>query len=177
VLCDSLLVLDRGEVQIVADDRFDRAVAQLRHDALTGESALDSAEHSARVRQVISGRQQLTNQPDGYWIAAANPAAAYQAVTGTAPLHGEDRVRRAALLTDGASAAVEQFDVLDWTGLLDVLTDHGPHELIRRVREAEDADHDGHARPRYKRHDDASVALCLFGLIRVLSLTFRTSRS
>jgi hypothetical protein len=43
-----------------------------------------------------------------------------------------------------------------------VLTDHGPHELIRRVRAAEHADHDGHARPRYKRHDDAAAALCLF---------------
>jgi hypothetical protein len=68
----------------------------------------------------------------------------------------------ARLLTDGASAAVEQFELLDWPGLLDVLTDHGPQELIRLVREAEAADHDGHARPRYKRHDDATAALCLF---------------
>ncbi|GAB1689713.1 hypothetical protein [Krasilnikovia sp. M28-CT-15] len=66
------------------------------------------------------------------------------------------------MLTDGASAAVDQYQLLDWRGLLDVLTDHGPHELIRRVREAETADGDGHARRRYKRHDDASAALCLF---------------
>jgi hypothetical protein len=163
VLCDSPLVLDRaGEVDVVTDDRFDTAIAPLRHDALTGESALDSAEHLARVRRIIGERQQLTNQRDGYWIAAANPAAAYEAVTGTAPLHGPDRLRRAALLTDGASAAVDQYELLDWRGLLDVLTDHGPHELIRRVREAETADRDGHARPRYKRHDDASAALCQF---------------
>jgi hypothetical protein len=162
VLCDSPLILDRGEVQVVADEQFDRAIAHLRREALTGDSAPDSAERSAQLRQVIAQRQKLTNRPGGYWIAAADPAAAHQAVTGTAPLHGPDRVRRAALLTDGASAAVEQFELLDWAGLLDVLTDYGPQELIRRVRQAETADHDGHVRPRYKRHDDATAALCLF---------------
>jgi hypothetical protein len=162
VLCDSPLVLDRGEVQVVSDGQFDTAIAHLRLEALTGDSALDGAERSARLRRVITQRQQLTNRPGGYWIAAADPAAAYQAVTGAAPLRGPDRVRRAALLTDGASAAVEQFELLDWPGLLDLLTDHGPHELIRRVRQAEAADHDGDVRPRYKRHDDATAVLCLF---------------
>ncbi|MFC7760094.1 hypothetical protein ACFQY4_20295 [Catellatospora bangladeshensis] len=35
-------------------------------------------------------------------------------------------------------------------------------ELIRQVRQAETADADGYSRPRHKRHDDATVALCLF---------------
>jgi hypothetical protein len=162
VLADSPLVLDRGEVEVIADDRFETAVARLREVALTGENGLDSAAHAAQVRQTIGRRQQLTNTPDGYWIAAANPDAAYKAVTGSAPLDGPDRVRRAALLTDGASAAVEQFELLDWRGLLDLLTQHGPQELIRQVRAAENADHDGSAQPRYKRHDDATAALCTF---------------
>ncbi|GAA1806552.1 protein phosphatase 2C domain-containing protein [Planosporangium flavigriseum] len=163
VLADSPLVLDRGdEIQVVADDRFEKAVAQLRRTVLTGDAALDSTERIARMRTATIEKHKLTNQPHGYWIAAANPSAAYEAVTGTAPLHGPDRVRRAALLTDGASAAVEQFGLFDWAGLLDVLTDQGPYELIRQVRAAENADHDGHARPRYKRHDDATAALCLF---------------
>ena len=65
-------------------------------------------------------------------------------------------------MTDGASAAVEQFGLFDWDGLWDILTVDGPAELIRRVRVAEDADHDGSRRPRYKRHDDATAAICLF---------------
>ncbi|NJC72360.1 hypothetical protein HC031_21950 [Planosporangium thailandense] len=162
LLCDSPLVLDRGDVQVLTDDRLDRAVATLRAEALAGGGSFDSAGYSARLRPFITKRQQLTNRPGGYWIAAADPAAAHHAVTGTAPLHGPDRVRRAALLTDGASAAVEQFALMDWAALLDVLTDQGPHELIRRVREAEAADHDGRVRPRYKRHDDATAAVCLF---------------
>jgi hypothetical protein len=163
VLADSPLVLDRGDdVQVVIDDRFEKAVAQLRPIPLTSEADIDSAKQAAHVRVRMAEKHKLTNQPHGYWIAAANPAAAYESVTGTAPLHGPDRVRRAALLTDGASAAVEQFKLLDWRALLDVLTNDGPHELIRRVRNAEHTDHDGHARPRYKRHDDATAALCLF---------------
>ncbi|GAA1797192.1 hypothetical protein HC028_19855 [Planosporangium flavigriseum] len=163
VLADSSLVLDRGdEIQVVTDDRFQNAVAQLDRLPLINQTTSGSVEEVARVRARMAEKHKLTNQPDGYWIAAANPAAAYEAVTGAAPLHGPDRVWRAALLTDGASAAVEQFKLFDWRGLLDLLTDHGPHELIRQVRVAENADYDGHARPRYKRHDDATAALCLF---------------
>jgi hypothetical protein len=50
---------------------------------------------------------------------------------------------------------------MDWRGLLDLLTGRGPDELIRRVRAAESADRAGHSQPRYKRHDDATAALCL----------------
>jgi hypothetical protein len=162
ILADSPLVLDRGEIEVVGDDRFGEAVATLRRAALSSDHDFGAAEHSARVRQAAAARQQLTNQPGGYWIAATNPEAAYQAVTGTAPLRGPDRVRRAALLTDGAADAVERYELVDWRGLLDVLTEHGPHELIRQVRDAENADGHGVARPRYKRHDDATAALCLF---------------
>jgi hypothetical protein len=163
VLCDSPLVLDLdGNVDVITDDRLDKVIGPLRDRALTGESALDSAEHLATVRRIIGERQRFTNQPGGYWIAAANPAAAHEAVTGTAPLHGPQRLRRAALLTDGASAAVDQYKLFDWAGLLDVLTNAGPRDLIRRVRDAEAGDRDGRVQPRYKRHDDASAALCLF---------------
>jgi hypothetical protein len=162
VLADSPLVLDRDEVQVVTDDRFEAAIATLRETVLTGKDTLDSAGHAERVRYTVTRRQQLINTAEGYWIAAANPAAAYEAVTGTAPLRGPDRVRRAALLTDGASAAVELFALVDWRSLLDVLTKDGPRELIRQVRVAENADHDGHERPRYKRYDDATAAICTF---------------
>jgi hypothetical protein len=77
-------------------------------------------------------------------------------------LRGPRRVRRAALLTDGASCAVEEFELFGWRELLDMLTTAGPLALIQRVRVAELDDYDGLARPRYKRHDDATAALCLF---------------
>jgi hypothetical protein len=41
-----------------------------------------------------------TNQPGGYWIAATNPLATHQAVTGAVLLRGPGRVRRPALPTE-----------------------------------------------------------------------------
>jgi hypothetical protein len=162
VLCDSPLVLDRGtHVDVVTDERFGNAIADVREAALV-PGTFGTADHAARLRWAAEERLRYTNRPGGYWIAAAEPLAAFEAVTGAAPLHGPDRIRRAALLTDGASAAVEQLGLVNWPGLLDVLTIEGPAELIRRVRAAELADSDGYARPRYKRHDDATAVLCLF---------------
>lgn len=160
VLCDSTLVLDQGDrTAVVTDDRFHQLLMRLRREtrAPGGGSATATA-----VKPVNVEKWRYINRPDGYWIAAADPQAAYHAVTGSAPLSGPDRLRRAALLTDGASAAVDQFRLFDWTGLLDTLTTAGPAQLIGQIRAAEYAAHLDDARPRYKRHDDATAALCLF---------------
>jgi hypothetical protein len=163
ILCDCTLLFDRaGQAEVHTDPRFLAAVAEIRAANLTGQAAIGSAEHAAQVRRATQQRQRRTNQPDGYWIAAANPEAAAHAISGRAPLRGPQRVHRAALLTDGATEAVTAYHLYDWPGLLDLLTSHGPDELVRQVRHAEDADATGHTRPRYKRHDDATAALCLF---------------
>ncbi|MFC6015344.1 hypothetical protein ACFP2T_03920 [Plantactinospora solaniradicis] len=161
VLCDSPLVLDRGErVQVVSDDRLRTAMADLRQKALTVAGAGGELDRATRFRRAVALQREQMNQTHGYWVAAANPDAAYHAVAGSLPLHGPDRVRRAALLTDGASVAVEQFGLFDWRGLLDVLSEAGPGELIRRVRLAEAGD--GQRRSGFKRYDDATAVLCGF---------------
>jgi hypothetical protein len=163
VLSDAHLLLDTGDqVQVITDQRYAAAVADIRQAALTGATAIGTTDHDALLRQVALRRQQRINRPGGYWIAAATPEAAHEATTGQQPLTGPHRIRRAALLTDGASCAVEKFSLFDWRGLLDLVTQHGPHELIRQVRAAENADQTGRTRPRYKRHDDATVLLCQF---------------
>jgi hypothetical protein len=149
VLCDCTLVLDYGDRTIaVTDNRVHQVIARTRGEAVAGSGTVEKWRH--------------TNRPDGYWIAAADPQAAYHAVTGSAPLSGPDRVRRAALLTDGAGAAVDQFHLFDWTGLLDVLASGGPSRLIRRIRSAEAAADLDDTRLRHKRYDDATAAICLF---------------
>lgn len=163
VLSDALAVLEVGDrVQAVTDERFAAVVADIRQLITVDVAPIGTPEHEARVRQTVALRQERTNRPGGYWVAAATPHAAYEAVTGTVPLTGPDRLRRAALLTDGASSAVDPYGLLDWPGLLDVLEQQGPAELIRRVRKFERTDHAGMTRPRYKRHDDATVAFCRF---------------
>ncbi|MEU6078252.1 hypothetical protein [Micromonospora sp. NPDC047074] len=159
VLCDSPLVLDAGgRVSVVTDDRLDAATAELR--AMVAAVPATSADRSARVRQAADAQRARMNRTHGYWVAAANPDAAFHAVTGTLPLRGPGAVRRAALLSDGVSVLAEQFGLLDWAELLEVATAEGPGALIDRVRAAE-RDHPDRLR-RHKAADDASVVLCEF---------------
>ncbi|MFG1899104.1 hypothetical protein [Micromonospora carbonacea] len=161
VLCDSPLVLDvGGRVRAVTDDRLEQAVADLRRTASTlpvgpGDDPV------SRFRRAVTVQRQRMNRTHGYWVAAADPDAAYHALTGTEPLRGPGGLRRAALLTDGASCAVEQFGLFDWAGLLDLVAAEGPGALLDRVRAAE-RDRPDRLR-RHKATDDASVVLCEFG--------------
>ena len=160
VLSDCSLVLDRGRIETITDLRAEHTSPQQREAALSGVLPYGSEDRAARLRQLSTSRRRHVNRDGGYWIAAADPEAAYHSVTGTVPLAG---LRRAALLTDGASRAVDTFALTDWAGLLDVLDRHGPSHLISLVRTAELADPEGLTRPRYKRHDDATAAYCFFG--------------
>ncbi|NES16728.1 MULTISPECIES: hypothetical protein [Micromonospora] len=159
VLCDSPLVLDSGgEVSVVSDDRLAAAMADLRRtaDALPGTDV----DPTTRFRRSVTVQRARLNRTHGYWAAASDPDAAYHALTGTLPLRGPGALRRAALLSDGASCAVDQFGLFDWAGLLAVAAQDGPEGLIGRVRAAE-RDHPERLR-RHKRTDDASVVLCEF---------------
>lgn len=159
VLCDSPLVLDTGgEVTVVADPRLDTAMADLRR--MAAALPADDADRATRFHRSVTLQRTRMNRTHGYWVAAGDPDAAYHAVTGTLPLRGPRALRRAVLLSDGASCAVEQFGLFDWGGLLDVAVAEGPEGLIRRVRAAE-RDSPERLR-RHKRDDDASVVLCEF---------------
>jgi hypothetical protein len=70
------------------------------------------------------------------------------------------QVRRAAVLTDGATRAVDTFGLYGWSDLLDALGATGPAGILKQVREAEAADPQGIERPRNKLSDDATVVYC-----------------
>ncbi|MFV2173828.1 hypothetical protein [Actinomadura sp. LOL_011] len=100
------------------------------------------------------------NSPGGFWVASTRPEAAHEARTRRVPLRG---LRRAAVLSDGASRLVERFDRLSWAGLLRMLDEDGPAEVVRRTREAEaEAAPPADAVRRGKRHDDATAVLVRF---------------
>ncbi|MEU4566456.1 hypothetical protein [Micromonospora sp. NPDC023956] len=158
VLCDSPLVLDTGRVTVVSDDRLDTALAELRAVAHTVPAGADDP--VTRFRRAVTVQRERMNRTHGYWVAASEPDAAYHAVTGSVPLRGPDALRRAVLLSDGASCAVEQFGLFGWDGLVELVGTDGPGALIEQVRIAE-REHPDRLR-RTKRADDASVALCEF---------------
>ncbi|MCP2327324.1 hypothetical protein HDA40_005831 [Hamadaea flava] len=153
VLCDVTLVLEvEGEVQAITDDRFEQIITRLRR------APADSDDAFAANRGYTPGKWDFTNRDGGYWIAAAEPAAAAHAITGSLPAHGDGSPSRIALLTDGAACAVDSLGILTWPALLKVLSDEGPSELIRQVREAERR-RNAAGRVVGKPHDDATAAV------------------
>lgn len=113
---------------------------------------------STLVLHNVGGLDVLTT-PIAPGYAAARPAVAGLAITGEAPLDG---LRRAVLMTDGASRPADMFHTLDWRELVHLVAEYGPQALIERTRDTERSDPDGARWPRGKRHDDATVALCAF---------------
>ncbi|MFF8970369.1 protein phosphatase 2C domain-containing protein [Streptomyces sp. NPDC014995] len=137
VLSDSALLLAApdGTVTPVLDDR----IALLPPALLASEEICD-----ARAR----------NKEGGFFTAAADPAVAARAVTGTVP---RDEVAALAALTDGATRWVEKFREGDWADLFTYVRKEGPRALVERVRELERADTGRAFLGRGKRHDDASA--------------------
>ncbi|MFI2201666.1 protein phosphatase 2C domain-containing protein [Streptomyces sp. NPDC020192] len=138
VLSDSALLLKApdGTVTAVLDDRL----AQLPRAARATDALVDA---------------HLRNKEGGFFTAAADPAVAARAVTGTVP---RDEVRALAALTDGATRWTEKFHEGDWPALFDVVEKEGARALVDRVRELETADSEKRAfLRRGKTHDDATV--------------------
>jgi hypothetical protein len=159
LLFDSVIVLEGSSGLTVVTDRRVDAFAQ-QEDLATRDHPIGSPAHQLRVQELVAAQRRHRNQPDGYWVAGAKPAAAYQAVIGSRP-HGQ--VSRAALMSDGVSCLVELYAMADWPELLESMQQHGPAYVISRVREVEKGDPIGNRWPRYKRSDDATAAFCLLG--------------
>ncbi|OEJ22519.1 UTRA domain-containing protein [Streptomyces subrutilus] len=160
VLSDNVLVLDLGDegIRTITDKRVEEVAGEEMEAALQGPTG--TPEHAARVSALVTVQRHLRNRPGGYWVAATDPAAADEAITGSVDLA---QVRQAALLTDGASRLVDSFGALSWEQLLDLLRVEGPAALIARTREVELADPAGERWPRFKRSDDATAAYARIG--------------
>ncbi|MEV0443960.1 hypothetical protein AB0I84_25705 [Streptomyces spectabilis] len=157
VLSDSALLVagPGGAVDAVLDPRLDElpaTVCELR-DAVRALPR-GSAERRALGREYAAAVEALRNADGGFFTAAADPAVAARAVTGTLP---RSAVTALAALTDGAGRWVETFREGGWADCFALLRKDGPRGLVERVRELESADPDGTGFPRGKRHDDAAV--------------------
>ncbi|MEU8434534.1 hypothetical protein AB0F18_16745 [Streptomyces sp. NPDC029216] len=158
VLSDSVLVLDTaGMIKAVADTSVEDVAGEQMAAALAGPAG--TPERAARVSELVAVQRTLRNSPGGYWVASTNPEAADHAITGSIPA---TEVRRAALLSDGASRLADTFHQLSWEELLDLLDGAGPAALISKTRSAEASDADGIRWARFKVSDDATVAYVTF---------------
>lgn len=160
ILADARIVIETIDgIRVITDERVEHVAEEQKAAALRERIGTD--EQRQAVADLIATQKPLRNHPDGYWIAAGDPVAARHALTGTVPV---ESIRRAALMSDGASRIVDVFEELTWRQALDLVDTHGPQELIRRVREVEATDPDGLRWPRYKTGDDAAVAFATWAL-------------
>jgi hypothetical protein len=152
-LADATLLLDTADgLQVVSDERVNQLAGKEREAA--NRVPAGSALKLRRRAQLTRALRRARNRPGGYWVAAADPQAASQALTGSLP---GKTLHRAVLLSDGATRLVDPFGLATWEELLALLDENGPDELLRQVRAAEAVDPEGRQWPRTKRSDDATV--------------------
>jgi hypothetical protein len=154
VLGDSPVVVElrSGEIVTLMDDRLARLADRAQYEPLPRNNPAAND----RWRALVQYERSKRNQPDGYWIAEANPEAARYALTGR---WGRPDVSHALALTDGIADCVTVFQALpDWRTVLEVACDNLP-QLVVIAERAEDADPNGHRWPRTKHRDDKAAAL------------------
>ncbi|MEU8527886.1 protein phosphatase 2C domain-containing protein [Streptomyces sp. NPDC048629] len=158
VLGDVVLVLDDGrEPAVITDQRLAEVASGERAALRTAEPGSDGELRTHT--KLVQAERAMRNRPGGFWVAAADPEAAAEAITGSTPL-GD--LRRVALLSDGAARFVDTFALGDWSTCLGTLQQHGTAALIGQVRDAEFSDPARGRWPRSKMHDDATVIFARF---------------
>lgn len=156
VLGDTTLALEEigGDVQVVSDRRLGNSSKAERFAVLTGDST--DGHHAERVAALSNAQRRFRNVEGGFWIAAADPDAAHHAYTGEQLLPA-GASWRASLMSDGASVAVDTYELTDWRGTLDALAKTGPSDFLATIRAVEKADLELVDFPRMKVSDDATV--------------------
>lgn len=157
ILGDSTLVFDvaGGSIAARTDKRLSNVAVPERERARTAKQG--TPERDSTLAALVKAERSQRNVRGGYWIASANPDAAAHGQQGHIALR---QLRRAALLSDGAAAAVERYDLMDWRSALDLVDKDGPQAIIQAVRDAEASDPQLNRWPRSKVHDDATAVFC-----------------
>ena len=161
VLADSPVVAVTGDgPQVLADARLASIPrpatgyrARLRGGGGYGE------EHVAALRTSAGNVLRLRNTEGGFWVAEADPDAAYHAVRASWP---RAEVRQVLLASDGVSCGVDDYGVLDWPAVVELVTAKGAQAVLDAVRAAEESDPHGTRWPRPKPHDDQALAVVDF---------------
>lgn len=159
-LSDATVVVEvDNAAQVLCDQAIER-ICSSEPEALEG-LRFGTPEHAAALNQLMKCQTEYRNQNDGWWVAAAEPSAAYHAETLAVP---RSLLSRAVVLTDGATRPVDQMRLYEWRQYLDMLDDRSPAGLIEQVRDIEKSDPDGRRFPRTKLHDDATIAQFVGGV-------------
>jgi hypothetical protein len=162
VLADSPVAVETSDgVLSLADDR----IANLRRSGpgyrqRLREGAGYGDEHVTALTTSAAEVGRYRNTDGGFWVAEADPDAAYEACRATWP---RAAVRRILLASDGVSCGVDDYGVFpDWAAVFALVTARGADAVLDAVRTAEESDPHGTRWPRPKRHDDQALAVVSF---------------
>ncbi|MDR7302311.1 protein phosphatase 2C domain-containing protein [Haloactinomyces albus] len=163
VLADSPVVVftDSGE-HPVTDDRLEnlRSEGQGGYRRRLRSGGGFGQEHDEALLAAVDRTGRWRNVEGGFWVAEAEPPAAYRARRATWP---RGSVHAAVLASDGVACGVDDYGSYpNWSALYEHARDSGPQAVLDRVRAAERSDPDGRRWPRPKRHDDQALALVRF---------------
>ncbi|OXM43060.1 hypothetical protein [Amycolatopsis alba] len=158
MLGDNLVVLPG---RTITDPRLAHLdIPERRHyrQRLAGGTGFDGTHRTllATLQRTQAARR---NDPRGYWIAEADPAAAHHAIRVTVSI---DDIPWAIVATDGAYTPLRHLDITDWAAISG-LDDTGLHRILTRCHNWEhDVDPDARELPRAKRHDDKTLVAISF---------------
>ncbi|GLZ78219.1 hypothetical protein Afil01_30260 [Actinorhabdospora filicis] len=133
--------LSDGTAHAVSDDRLEK---------LPVMPIVDGEFRRRDPHAVIAHR----NKPGGYWVAASDPAAAKESLTGSVPT---ERLGDIALFSDGVTRLVERYD-RTWRDLFELAAAEGVRALVETVRAEEEKDPEPD-RWLGKKHDDATAVM------------------
>lgn len=146
-----------GSVTVIHDPRLEGVGAE--HRAAYREHLRSGAGYDQQLRDLLADLQHAErphrNTDGGYWIAESDPAAAAH---GTLERFSLEQVTAVLLLSDGASAAITDYQLHNWADALGAIR-HSPADFLTGVQAAERDDADGVRWPRAKRHDDKTLIL------------------
>ncbi|MEJ2857234.1 MULTISPECIES: hypothetical protein [unclassified Saccharothrix] len=116
------------------------------------------ADHRLRdLRGKVSRITDWRNREGGFWVAEANPEAAYRAVRRT---WRRDAVHTVLLATDGVACGVDDYGLFaNWREVLEITLAKGPEAVLDTIREAEASDPERTRWRRSKVHDDQALAV------------------
>jgi hypothetical protein len=116
--------------------------------------------HEVALRSAASAMDYWRNREGGFWVAEADPDAAYEARRARWP---RSQVRAVLMATDGVSCGVDDYRIFpDWAAVLNLAIARGAPAVLNMVRDAERSDPDGARWPRPKPHDDQALVVLDF---------------
>ncbi|MBB5954653.1 hypothetical protein FHS29_001223 [Saccharothrix tamanrassetensis] len=144
------------------DDSVDALVLADSPVVVFGERVEVLADHRLRdLRGKVDRVTDWRNRDGGFWVAEADPTAAYRAVRRS---WRRDEVRAVLMATDGVSCGVDDYGLFaNWQNVLDITSANGPEAVLDTIRNAEAGDPERLRWRRSKVHDDQALAVLRFG--------------